>query len=131
MAFWSFIFYTEGIKLLKVFLSIFPSKDIAFFHSDDNYNIEFALMNMYVLRKCLKKQQQYFKATKLKITLSLICMFGRNNGSGYLSWRLCQSQISVWCSVLWSWHCRISATCSYSLSLNWALRLYQQLHWVI
>lgn len=65
MAFWSFIFYTEGIKILKVFLSIFPCKDVAFFfHLDENYNIEFALMNMYVLRKCLKKQQQYFKATQ-------------------------------------------------------------------
>lgn len=131
MAFWSFIFYTEGRKLLKVFLSIFPCKDIAFFRLDDNSNIEFALMNMDVLRKCLKKQQQYFKATKFKITLFLICMFGRNSGSGYLSWRLCQSQISVWCSVLWSWCRRISATCSYSLFLNGVLRLYQQLHWVI
>lgn len=62
----TFIFYTEGIQILKVFLSIFPCKDVAFFffHLDENYNIEFALMNMYVLRKYLKKQQQYFKATQ-------------------------------------------------------------------
>ena len=40
-----------------------------------------------------EKQQQYFKATKLKITLFFICMFGMNNESDFFSWS-CASYLS-------------------------------------
>ena len=69
---------------------------VASFTLESKYKIVFALMNIYVLRKCLgKKKKQYLKATNLKIRLFFICMSGKNNGSGFFSAMLCSSLFSI------------------------------------
>lgn len=69
---------------------------VASFTLESKYKIGFALMNIYVLRKCLgKKKKQYLKATNLKIRLFFICMSGKNNGSGFFSAMLCSSLFSI------------------------------------
>lgn len=54
----------------------------------------------YLCAQEVSEKQQYFKATKFKITLFFICIFGMNNGSGFLSQMLCQSLISIQPSAL-------------------------------